>query len=481
MPRKSKKSSVKDEFEREEALRLAVQDVLEHKISQPQAAKRRAVPRVTLQGRLQGRQKYTAAHVHEQALSDLEEAEVVAWCKQMEQQFLPVRLPHIVGCAELILRNRPGVSSVKLGRHLIERFLARHPELKVTTNKRVDERRVMAKNPVNIMEFYVMFSNIVQKYSVTRRRTFNMDEKDYQLGVTGYEKVVIIRRDYHDGYAGGSKHYGNRENITSIDCVCAKGYELPAMIIMKGKHVQQAWLKDSPLDPRTKALQRYCSQAVDARMRKKLAVTKATFGEVLHEARVQAYTEENILSAFEATGLWPLNPYRTRVMQDFLERMRGQQQTPGTSQNDQIAAVERFQDLLSKDDTDPSLLRAALAESIKMIDGSEARAALLEEDLKQLREALKEKTKKKPRNARMGRARVYTQSAVDEIQEKEAARAQGSAKRGRGRGRGRGGKRMSTRNQAQDQPSDSSDDNRAGQKQEGGLDSDFRPESEDSC
>ncbi|KAG8697905.1 hypothetical protein FRC08_006247, partial [Ceratobasidium sp. 394] len=63
----------------------------------------------------------------------------------------------------------------------------------------------MAKNPAYVMEFYVLLSNVLEKYDITLDRIFNMDEKGYQLGITGKETVVIIKHDYRDGYAGGSK------------------------------------------------------------------------------------------------------------------------------------------------------------------------------------------------------------------------------------------------------------------------------------
>ncbi|KAG8727911.1 hypothetical protein FRC10_005469, partial [Ceratobasidium sp. 414] len=63
----------------------------------------------------------------------------------------------------------------------------------------------MAKNPVYVMEFYVLLANVFKKYKITPERIFNMDKKGYQLGITGKETVVIIKHDHRDGYAGGSK------------------------------------------------------------------------------------------------------------------------------------------------------------------------------------------------------------------------------------------------------------------------------------
>lgn len=44
---------------------------------------------------------------------------------------------------------------------------------------------------------------------------------------------------------------GNRETVTSVDCICADGSVLPPMIIMKGKHVMQSWSENSPLPKET--------------------------------------------------------------------------------------------------------------------------------------------------------------------------------------------------------------------------------------
>lgn len=83
----------------------------------------------------------------------------------MERRYLPFRLADVVACAEAIRNNRLGFSGAKLGRHWREQFLSRHPELKLTTSKRIDEKRVMAKNPAYIMEYYVMVSFVVPLFT----------------------------------------------------------------------------------------------------------------------------------------------------------------------------------------------------------------------------------------------------------------------------------------------------------------------------
>jgi hypothetical protein len=48
-------------------------------------------------------------------------------------------------------------------------------------------------------------ANVFKKFKIAPSRIFNMDEKGYQLGISGLEKVVIMKHGYRDGYAGGAK------------------------------------------------------------------------------------------------------------------------------------------------------------------------------------------------------------------------------------------------------------------------------------
>jgi hypothetical protein len=128
------------------------------KLSIRAAASQRGVAKSTVAACIQGAKERHAAHEDDQSLSPAEEAEVVGVCQRMEHRFLPVRMTHVIGCAEAILKNRLQTKDVHLGQHWGECFMKRHPELKLTTSKRIDERRVMAKNPSYIMEFYVLVS-----------------------------------------------------------------------------------------------------------------------------------------------------------------------------------------------------------------------------------------------------------------------------------------------------------------------------------
>ncbi|KAF8599800.1 hypothetical protein BDV93DRAFT_399372, partial [Ceratobasidium sp. AG-I] len=115
----------------------AIQDV-QASVSLRDAAKQRNLPKSTFDNRLKGRQGRHLAHEDDQLLSRGEETELVDLCRKIEQCFLPVRISHIVACAKMILSKREGSEDVHIGDHWAERFLHRHPELKLTTSKRIN-------------------------------------------------------------------------------------------------------------------------------------------------------------------------------------------------------------------------------------------------------------------------------------------------------------------------------------------------------
>ncbi|KAG9127710.1 hypothetical protein FRC07_010633, partial [Ceratobasidium sp. 392] len=339
-----------------------------------------------------------------------------------------------------------------------------------------------------------------------------MDEKGYQIGVSGSEKVIVLRRHdgRQDGHAGGVKQGGNRETITCIDCICGNGSVLSPFIIMKGKYVLKQWSEGSHLPPDThwacsptgwtnnelgqawikvfneqtrhkvqdggwrllildghgshlsfgfldyafrnrilvlglpshttdflqpldvaifRPLQRAYAQEVNKRVREHRPVTKDTFDQCLAAARTQAFTRKNILSAFEATGISPLNPWRTTVMQDFRDRFRksadanADLETIDFGPTSYGAMIAHCSDVLENPLATLDNLRQALYEAIEVVRGMEARTVIVNEESDRLRAALKESKRSKAPRGRVGRAQVYKQSEIDNIGQLEDQRA----------------------------------------------------------
>lgn len=129
-----------------------------------------------------------------------------------------------------------------------------------------------------------------------------------------------------------------------------------------------------------------------------------------------------ILSAFEATGIQPFDPYRSNVMHEWREKARfehlgpnAENAPPRSPRHRRIAIMEQCRELANDSSASSDLLCKGLLEALQVIDGAEARAVILDSDLQQLRNALEEKQTRKPRGGRVERVRVYRQKEVDDV------------------------------------------------------------------
>jgi tRNA A37 methylthiotransferase MiaB len=163
---------------------------------------------------------------------------------------------------------------------------------------------------------------------------------------------------------------------------------------------------------------------------------------VLQEAREKTYTRERILSAFEATGIVPLNPYCSSIMQEFRARIVEEHQgtinnlTSSSSNPRQVhqVVVEGCYKTLNDIGSSTSDLQSALAKALAMIDRAEAWAVIAESEITQIQNAVRSRSRARARHGQVGRARVYTQDKIEEVREQEVAHAQRTSTKGCGRG-----------------------------------------------
>jgi hypothetical protein len=97
----------------------------------------------------------------------------------------------------------------------------------------------------------------------------------------------------------------------------------------------------------------------------------------------RTFNKENILSAFEVTGISPFNAYQTRVMQEFMEKAQNANwANSGMPLREPITAASWCQDHnelldslweLTKDPSvQPDELQKALTDTLKLAQGANA-------------------------------------------------------------------------------------------------------------
>jgi hypothetical protein len=86
-----------------------------------------------------------------------------------------------------------------------------------------------------------------------------MDEKGCALGLL--QRARVLARTGTKGFTiqGQARNFschkqftyqisdGNRENVTTIECICANGTSLRPLVIFKGQRIQQSWIDGDPL------------------------------------------------------------------------------------------------------------------------------------------------------------------------------------------------------------------------------------------
>lgn len=220
----------------ESAIFSALKDI-ENGISQRKAAARWGVPRTTLQRRLTGSQPRLDAFESLQRLSKEQESHLVGWILVQTNLGLPPTHQQVKEIASRIVRA--GGDDQPLGKHWMEGFLRRNPEVRTVRGKPIDSRRLNGAT-INVIKDFFQLQQLPDVKDIPGEHRYNMDETGILEGrgsnglVLGHaEKKAIIK-----------KQPGSRCWTTILECISATGQILPPLVIFKGLTVQQQWFPD---------------------------------------------------------------------------------------------------------------------------------------------------------------------------------------------------------------------------------------------
>ncbi|KAJ9298765.1 transcriptional regulator family: Helix-turn-helix [Paecilomyces variotii] len=241
MPPKQPKSS-KNCVEQEGRLLLAIQALKENQIpSVRKAASVFNVPRSTLQSRLQGHQFRGDIPNHASKLTEAQQQSLVQWILSMDRRGASPRPTHVREMASLLVDQD---SEIQLGKNWASTFIRRRPELRTVYSRRYTYQRAKCEDPKIIKPWFNTIQVNRLQFGIADEDIYNFDETGYAMDLTATAKVVT-RAEYY-----GKRQViqpGNREWVTSIECVNAMGWALSPCIIFKGKTHMQAWYEDPNL------------------------------------------------------------------------------------------------------------------------------------------------------------------------------------------------------------------------------------------
>ncbi|KAJ9253524.1 transcriptional regulator family: Helix-turn-helix [Paecilomyces variotii] len=238
MPPKKPISS-KNHTEQEGRVLLAIEALKKDQIpSIRKAASTFNVPYTTLQTRLQGHQFRYDIPNNASKLNEAQQKSLVQWILSMDSRGSSPRPAQIREMGSLLVGRDSGV---QLGKNWASTFIKRRPELKSVYSRRYSYQRAKCEDPKVIKPYFDTIQMTRMKYGIADEDVYNFDETGYAMGLTATAKVVT-RAEYY-----GKRQVtqpGNREWVTSIECINSTGWAMPPCIIFKGKTHIQGWYED---------------------------------------------------------------------------------------------------------------------------------------------------------------------------------------------------------------------------------------------
>ncbi|CBQ70083.1 related to transposase [Sporisorium reilianum SRZ2] len=170
-----------------------------------------------------------AAAAHQQTLPPAVETALANHIKFCAKGGFPLTPADISMYANCLAQQQDGTNP-GVGEKWLCNFLIRHPSLKSTYSRCVENACIKAVNPEHIRQFIERLQEVIDKYKIKSDMIFNMDETGFMFGMGGKQHVVIPK-----GHARFKGVPGNWQSTTVIECIGSGGQVLPPLVINAGK------------------------------------------------------------------------------------------------------------------------------------------------------------------------------------------------------------------------------------------------------
>jgi hypothetical protein len=171
-------------------------------------------------------------------LTELEEDVIVKNILNLDSRGFPPKLCYVRDMANS-LRDARGLKPV--GQLWPGNFVRRTPEIKTRYKRRYDYQRAKCEDPTIIGKWFDRVQAIIAEKGIDTNDIFNFDETGFQMGVISGGMVVTgsERRNRPKAIQPG-----NRQWVTVIQGISAKGRRIPPFIIFPGKNHMSNWYEE---------------------------------------------------------------------------------------------------------------------------------------------------------------------------------------------------------------------------------------------
>lgn len=133
-----------------------------------------------------------------------------------------------------------------IGKNWVSRFVNTQQELQIKWDRKMHSQRALCQDPVKFRAWFELVEATRLKYGILDKDIYNFDETGFMMGVASCISKVVTSSD-RVGRAATIQP-GNREWVTTIECVNASGWSIPPLIILAAKRHQASWYRDIPGD-----------------------------------------------------------------------------------------------------------------------------------------------------------------------------------------------------------------------------------------
>jgi hypothetical protein len=199
------------------------------------------VPRTTLRRRSNGTKAKLGTPSSQRRLTPIEEEVLVQWILSMDRRGMQPRVSSVRHMATLLLGQHAQDASV--GKNWATKFISRHDALKSKYNRKLDYQRAKCEDPVIIRDWFQRVRTTIAEYGILDDDIYNFDETGFQMGVIATAKVVT-----GTDRAGRPRttQPGNREWVTLIEAINARGFAIPPLVIFEAVMHQASWYNNLP-------------------------------------------------------------------------------------------------------------------------------------------------------------------------------------------------------------------------------------------
>ena len=133
------------------------------------------------------------------------------------------------------------ISYQPFGKHWLDRFLKCHPKLIASFAHRIDAASVHESTEKQIKEWFIIVERVLKEFNIDPKNVYNMDESGHHIGVTQVPHTV------HDSFCNVNyrKQGGRQEWVSVVECICADGSVINALLILKGEKISTNWLPET--------------------------------------------------------------------------------------------------------------------------------------------------------------------------------------------------------------------------------------------